>query len=117
MARGTDPIVVLVSCKSVTQAWRIAKALVKDRLATCGNVVGPRVTSDYRWNAKVEEANEALLILKSTRKKFSALEIEVLKLHSYDNPEIIALSIVMRSALYLSWISESVTPKKRKAKR
>jgi periplasmic divalent cation tolerance protein len=117
MAKRIDAIVVLVSCKSVAQAWRIARTVVKDRLAACGNVVGPRVTSVYRWKAKVEEANEALLFLKSTRGKFSALEREIRTMHSYKNPEIIALPVVLGSADYLSWIEESVTAKKKTPRR
>ncbi len=111
MAKGTEAIVVLVSCKSVAQAWKIAKAAVKDRLAACGNVVGPRVTSVYRWKRKVEEANEALLLLKTTRGRFSALEKEIRRMHSYENPEIIALPVVLGSRDYLTWIGESVSPK------
>ncbi len=109
MAKGQDAILVLVTCKSVAQAWKIAKSLVKDRLAACGNVIGPRVTSVYRWKRKVEEADESLLILKSTRARFSVLEREIRALHSYENPEIIAMPVVLGSQSYLSWIQESVT--------
>lgn len=109
MAKGTEAIVVLVSCKSVAQAWKIAKAVVKDRLAACGNVVGPRVTSVYRWKRKVEEANEALLVLKTTQARYRSLEKEIRKMHSYENPEIIALPVIMGSRDYLKWIGESVS--------
>lgn len=68
----TDKIVVLVTCESVKQARTIARALVEQRLAACGNVVEAPVRSIYRWKGKVESAREFLLILKSSRRRFRA---------------------------------------------
>jgi periplasmic divalent cation tolerance protein len=70
---------------------------------------GP-VQSVYRWKGKVETTKEVLLLIKSTRKRFSALEREIRRLHSYETPEIIALPIVAGSRAYLRWIEESVRP-------
>jgi periplasmic divalent cation tolerance protein len=64
----------------------------------------------------VEEANEALLLLKTTRARFSALAKEIRKLHSYENPEIIALPVVMCSRDYLKWIAQSVSATKTSAR-
>jgi len=102
----TDKIVVLVTCGSAAEAGKIARALVKARLAACGNIVDAPVRSIYRWNGKVEAARERLLILKTSRRRFAALEQAVKKLHSYDVPEIIALPIAAGSADYLQWIAE-----------
>ena len=104
----TDKIVVLVTCGSARQARTIATELVKRRLAACGNVIEAPVRSIYRWNGKVESAKEFLLILKSSRRRFAALEKAVRELHSYDVPEVIALPVVVGSGRYLDWISESV---------
>jgi len=104
----TDKIVVLVTCGSARQARTIATELVKRRLAACGNVIEVPVRSIYRWNGKVESAKEFLLILKSSRPRFAALEKAVRELHSYDVPEVIALPVVVGSGRYLDWISESV---------
>jgi periplasmic divalent cation tolerance protein len=106
---------VLVTCSSRAQAKRIATSLVKKRLAACGNIFGAEVTSIYRWKGKVQSAREVLLMLKSTRQSFPALEREVHRMHSYEVPEIIALPITMGSAKYLSWIEES-TQQPRKTK-
>ena len=106
----TDKIVVLVTCQSARQAQTIARKLVEQRLAACGNVVEAPVRSIYRWKGKVESAREYLLILKSSRRRFAALEKAVRELHSYDVPEIIALSVVVGSRGYLDWISESTSP-------
>lgn len=104
----TDKIVVLVTCASVREAQRIARALVDQRIAACGNIVEPPVRSIYRWKGKVESAKEYLLILKTSRARFGALEAEVKRLHSYDVPEIIALPIAEGSTEYLKWIDECI---------
>lgn len=103
----TDKIVVMVTCGSQAEAKKIARAVVKARLAACANVLGSPVESIYWWKGKVETAKEMLLLVKSTRKRFSALEREIRRLHSYDTPEIIALPIVEGSRAYLRWIEES----------
>jgi len=109
----TDKIVVLVTCASAGQARRIARALVERRLAACGNVLHTPVHSIYRWKGKVASAKEALLILKTTRRRFAAVERAVRRLHTYEVPEIIAVPIAAGSRAYLDWISESVRPAKK----
>jgi periplasmic divalent cation tolerance protein len=108
----TDKIVVLVTCASVGQARKIARALVAARLAACGNVIEAPMRSIYRWKGKVESAKEFLLVLKTSRKRFAALDRAVRSLHTYDVPEIIALPILGGSRDYLKWVSESVAPAK-----
>ncbi|MGB6820985.1 MAG: divalent-cation tolerance protein CutA [Candidatus Acidiferrales bacterium] len=104
----TDKIVVMVTCASQSEAKKIARAVVKARLAACANVMVSPVLSIYRWKGKVETAKEVLLLVKSTRKRFSGLEREIRRLHSYDTPEIIAVALVDGSKAYLQWIEESV---------
>ena len=106
----TDKIVVLVTCGSAKEARRIARRLVEQRLAACVNILEVPVRSIYRWKGNVESATERLLIIKSSRKRFAALQRAVQKLHSYDVPEIIALLIESGSHDYLSWIDESIRP-------
>jgi len=98
--------VTLVACRSVVQARRIAVALVKERLAACINVV-PGVTSVYRWNGKVEEARESLLVIKSRGALSKRLVARIRALHSYSVPEIVTLPIVSGSPDYLRWLRES----------
>jgi periplasmic divalent cation tolerance protein len=104
MAEGTDAIVVLVTVPTTERAAEIARALVEERLAACGNVV-PGLRSIYRWEGKVQEDDEALLLLKTTRARFDALRDRVLALHPYDVPEVIALAVEAGSAAYLGWIA------------
>jgi periplasmic divalent cation tolerance protein len=99
-----DALVVLVTAPSSEKAAEIARALVTERLAACGNVV-PAIRSIYRWEGKVHDDQEALLVLKTTRGRFEALRDRVLALHPYDVPEVIALPVEEGSARYLDWIA------------
>ncbi len=99
----TDAVVVLVTTPTPERAAEIARALVEERLAACGNVV-PGLRSIYRWEGKVEDEPEALLVLKTTRARFDALRARVLELHSYQVPEVLALPVEAGSAAYLEWI-------------
>ena len=84
----SDPIVVLVTCGSEEEASRIARALVDERLAACASLVSP-VRSIYRWEGKIWDEKEWLLIIKTQRQRFKELEERVKALHSYSVPEII----------------------------
>ena len=98
--------VTFVTCRDVRQARRIARALVGERLAACVNVV-PGVSSIYRWKGEVEEAREALLLVKSTSARARRLEARVKALHSYETPEVVTLKVAGGSADYLRWLREN----------
>ena len=101
--------IVLVTCGKLAEGQRIARSVVEKRLAACVNVVLGPVESVYRWKNKVEKAREWLLVMKTTRERLGALEVEVRRLHSYEVSEFIALPIGEGSREYLSWLAESVT--------
>ncbi len=103
----TDKIIVLTTAGSKDEAHKIGRALVERLLAACVNVV-PQLGSIYRWEGEVEEAEEWLLIVKTTRAAFERVRDAIGELHSYDVPECIAISIESGSAAYLNWIGESV---------
>ena len=100
----TEAIVVLVTAPTPERAAEIARAVVGEKLAACGNVV-PGLRSIFRWEGKVQDEAEALLLLKTTRARFDALRDRVLALHPYDVPEVIALPVEAGSAAYLDWIA------------
>ncbi len=99
----TDSMAVLVTVDSQAEAERIARALVTEQLAACVNIVGP-ITTIYRWQGTIEHGQELLLIIKTRAALFQDLERRVKALHSYDNPEVIALPITAGSAAYLDWL-------------
>jgi periplasmic divalent cation tolerance protein len=99
----TDKIVVFSTVSSAEEAEKIAHGLVDARLAACVNVV-PGLRSYYRWQGKLEDSAEFLLVIKSTKKHFEALCTLLEKLHSYEVPEVIAMPVVAGARNYLSWM-------------
>jgi len=105
----TDVLVVLVTGPDAAQAAALARALVEERLAACGNVV-PAIRSIYRWEGKVQDEAEALLLLKTTRERFPALRDRILALHPYRVPEVLALPVEAGSEPYLAWVAGETGP-------
>ena len=95
-----------VTCKDRRQAGAIAKALVTEKLAACVNIV-PGVASIYRWEGKVEEGREVLLLIKSTSSLSKKLIARVKALHSYSVPEVVTIPIASGNPDYLRWVRES----------
>jgi periplasmic divalent cation tolerance protein len=103
----TDKVLVLTTAGSVAEAQKIAHELVERRLAACVNVI-PRIQSVYRWEGKVETAEEYLLLIKSIKGRVPEVQAMIKELHSYQLPECIVLSIEGGSAEYLNWVADSV---------
>jgi periplasmic divalent cation tolerance protein len=100
-------VVVFVTAPSADEAIRIGRTLVDEHLAACANVV-PAVASTYWWQGRVEDAGEALTILKTRQDLIERLTDRVKMLHSYTVPEVIAVPILGGNPDYLRWIDESV---------
>ena len=103
----SDEKLVISTAGSKDDASRIATALVEARLAACVNIIGP-IDSVYRWQGKVESAEEFLLLIKTVASRAPAVTARIRELHSYDLPEAIEVSIEGGSADYLRWIADSV---------
>jgi periplasmic divalent cation tolerance protein len=103
----TDKRIVLTTAGSEEEARKIARHLVESRIAACVNIV-PQVSSIYRWQGKVEEAREWLLVIKTTAAAFEEVRQAITKLHSYDLPECVCLNVEDGAPNYLQWIAESV---------
>jgi periplasmic divalent cation tolerance protein len=96
-------LVILVAVGNQKEAVRIGKGMVNAKLAACANII-PRIQSIYRWKGKVVNAQEALLILKSTRQRYRALEKAIKAMHTYETPEIIALPVKEGLDRYIGWV-------------
>jgi periplasmic divalent cation tolerance protein len=107
IAMPTDAILALVTCP-VDRAEALATALVEGRHAACVNIV-PKVRSIYRWKGEVQNDDEALLVIKTQASAFDELKQAVLKLHPYELPEVIAVSVERGHQPYLDWIRESTS--------
>ncbi len=103
----TDKIVVLTTCESQKEAEGLARHLVEHRLAACVNIL-PGARSIYRWQDKIEDAAEVVLVIKSARSAFAKLSEAIARLHSYDLPEVIALPVVDGSDAYLRWLDREL---------
>jgi len=106
MRSKSEAIVVLVTCGSEEEAEKIANSLIEERLAACVNMISP-VRSIYRWEGKIWDEREWMLIIKTQKKRFEDLEKKVKSLHSYSVPEVIALPVVEGFAPYLKWLEEN----------
>jgi periplasmic divalent cation tolerance protein len=91
---------------SAEEAERIGRAMVEERLAACVNILGP-IRSIYRWNDKIETAEEVAAIFKTHHWSSDSLIKRIAALHSYDVPCVVAYPIdkVLRS--YADWVEDS----------
>jgi len=103
----TGLIQVFITASSREEGEKIVEALVKNRLAACGQLVGP-IQSTYWWQGRIESSAEWLCLVKSQEDKFSEIVGLVKKLHSYQVPEIIAMPLVAVSESYEQWMREEL---------
>ena len=101
-------LVVISTAPRAEDAEFMARELVERRLAACVNVLPP-MTSIYRWRGDVERTEEVLMVVKTTEDRFEAVRDALVKGHSYDVPEVLALEVRAGHAPYLAWLDESVS--------
>lgn len=97
--------IVLTTCPDAQVANTIAYELVSSGLAACVNIL-PSVQSVYTWKGKVETAGEHLLLVKSHKRQYKAIEARIRELHPYELPEIVAVPITGGFDKYLSWLEK-----------
>lgn len=85
----------------------LGRRLVEERLVACANL-WDGVDSIYRWKGEVEEASEAILLLKTTGERLEGLRRRVARLHPYEEPEFVAVAVDAGSPSYLRWVADSV---------
>ena len=102
----TDARIVLTTTGSLEEAEHIARTIVERNLAACINII-PQIQSVYRWQGKLEQATECLLVIKTKGALFEPLCDAVKELHSYELPECVMLEISDGSKPYLDWIAEN----------
>lgn len=106
----TDLCLVLSTAASAEEGQGIGRRLVQERLAACVNVL-PAAHSIYVWEGELQEANEALLLIKTRRDRYPELARRIQELHSYAVPEIIALPIDSGAPSYVDWVREMAAPR------
>lgn len=100
----TDVYLVFCTFPDPEKARQIGAALVERQVAACVNLL-PSVESVYRWQGKVEQAQEVLAVIKTSR--YAALEAAILELHPYDVPEILGVPVEAGLPSYLAWVTDS----------
>jgi len=104
---AADPAKIAISMSTVEEAPALARMLVEQRLAACVNIL-PGARSVYRWKENIEEAEEAMLVIKTTAANVQLVEEALKSLHSYEVPEFLVLDVDGVSDAYLQWIQSSV---------
>lgn len=100
---STGVAVVLMTAPSEEVAASIGRTLVEEGLIACANLV-PQVRSLYRWEGKLCDEREVLVVMKGAQEKYDALEARIRALHPYTVPEVLRLDVSAGAAPYLSWI-------------
>lgn len=106
-----DMLLIYITCSDEVEAEKIGEHLLKKRLVACVNIID-RMHSMYLWppgKGTIEEADETILLCKTFESKWSALEKEVSKVHSYSTPEIAAIPLTHVSKKYLTWVEGELT--------
>ena len=98
-------LVVYSTCPDADCADRLARTLVEERLAACVNAV-PGVRSTYRWHGQIEQADEVLLMIKTSHDRLHALTNRLQQLHPYELPEVVAVEVRDGLDAYLAWLTE-----------
>jgi len=99
----TDAMLVLTTLPNSDAAAELAKKVVGEKLAACANIL-PALRSIYRWQGKVQDENEVLVLLKTQTRQYEPLKARILELHPYDVPEVIAIPVDRGHQGYLDWI-------------
>ncbi len=97
------PVLLYITAADKLQAVNLARALLEARLVACANVL-PGVTSLYHWEGKLTEAEECVLIAKSTADRVREVAAMVAELHTYDTPCVVAVPIEGGAAEFLAWV-------------
>lgn len=98
-------VVVLITAPNEEEAAKIAKDIVGSRLAACVNIIR-NIRSIYRWQGKIEDEGEVLMLVKTRKELFNDLQKRIRELHPYAVPEIIALPIIEGFEGYLGWLRD-----------
>jgi periplasmic divalent cation tolerance protein len=103
-----DAIVILTTLASADEAVTLVRALLDRRLIACGNIL-PAVRSLYRWEGKVADEQEVIVILKTKAARLDAIELAFGELHPYKVPELLALPVAAGLHRYLEWIDDETS--------
>jgi periplasmic divalent cation tolerance protein len=105
----TDALVVLTTLASTEEATALVRALLDRRLVACGTIL-PGARSLYRWEGKIADEQEVVVLLKTRSARLAPLEAAFTELHPYKVPELLALPVTAGLDKYLGWITSETAP-------
>lgn len=103
----TEMLMVFTTFANADDAARVVRALVEERLVACGNLL-PGVRSLYRWEGRVADAPEVMVVMKTRKQDWAVLLSRLHELHPYDTPECVALRIAAGAPKYMAWLEAAL---------
>jgi periplasmic divalent cation tolerance protein len=107
----TETLIVFTTFASEEDAARVVRTLVEERLAACGNVL-PGARSLYRWEGRIADEREVVVLLKTRKQDWAALMSRLHELHPYQTPECLAVRVAAGAPKYLAWLEEALEPER-----
>lgn len=105
MTQSLALIFVTAPTEEAAAMW--ARTLVEEKLIACANLI-PRIRSIYRWEGKVCDEAEVLMVLKAPAERFADIQKRVLELHHYEVPEVVMVKATDVNQVYWEWVRQSV---------
>ena len=105
----TEMLMVFSTFANADDAARVVRALVEERLIACGNIL-PGVRSLYRWEGKVEDQPEVMVVMKTRKQDWTVLMSRLHEMHPYQTPECIAVRIASGAPKYMAWLEAALEP-------
>ena len=105
----TEVLIVFTAFPNEIDAARVARVLVEERLVACANLL-PGARSIYRWQDTVKDEREVVVLMKTRKQDWTALQSRLHDLHPYQTPECIAVRVAAGAPLYMAWLDEALAP-------
>jgi len=105
----TEALLAFTTFANEDDAVRVSRVLVEERLVACANLL-PGARSIYRWEGKLADEREVIVLLKTRKQDWAALLSRLHELHPYDTPELVAVRIAAGAPKYMAWLEEQLAP-------
>ena len=104
----TDAVIVFTTIANEEEGVKLVRALLDRRLVACGTIQGGS-RSIYRWEGKIADEAEAVIILKTRSGCIEGLRRAFAELHPYKVPELLAIPVTGGLERYLGWINSETS--------
>ncbi len=104
-----ESVLVITNFPDKKTASALAEVLIDQHVAACVNMLSP-CTSVYRWQDKIESAEEIPMLIKTQRQHYERVEQLIKIMHPYELPEVIMVPITRGLPAYLQWIADETIP-------